>query len=272
LLSTSRITPKYLIEFFTKMTKDHEDHSPIEEVERVERLYTSRKFSAADQGTLSLGGLYSKVRRIVLQPVVEGVEQQYASVPIGTIDGVSLIVAWPTDAEGLLPLKVHQQVNVKFFYDLNLMMFSTQIHSLVFQPRPHIHLEWPREVSSVEVRDVKRTRVDLPASFGIDVGNEEVKPLPVIGKVLDLSPQGAGFFSEQDKLSVGDHGHILMGIWPDPKEPPVQIRPKVQVLARNEVKRLNGWVYGLEFSGLTGHERMIMWSVIGQSIEKNKDH
>jgi len=253
------------------MTQESEDQSPEEEIAHVERLYASRKFSAADQGVLSLGGLYTKVRRIVLQPFVEGTEQQYGSVPIGAIDGVSVLVAWPSDADGLLPLKVHQQVNVKFFYDLNLMMFTTQIHSLVFQPRPHIHLEWPKEVSSVEVRDVKRVRVDLPASFSIQVADETVKPLPLVGKILDLTPQGAGFFSEQDKLVVGNKGSILMAIWGDPKDPPIQIRPSVKVVTRNEVKRLNGWVYGLEFAELTGYERMIIWAVMGQAVEKKRE-
>jgi Flagellar protein YcgR/PilZ domain len=255
------------------MIPEIEDHSPIEEIERVEKLYTARKFSAADQGVLSLGGLYTKVRRIVLQPDVESGQQQYASVPIGSIDGVSLIVAWPSDSEGLLPLKVHQQVSVKFFHELNLMMFTTQIHSLVFQPRPHIHLDWPREVSSVEVRDVRRVRVDLPASFTLEVSDQDAAPLPIIGKILDLTPQGAGFFSEQDKLAIGNKGRILMAIWPNPNEQPVQIRPQVKVMARNEIKRMNppGWVYGLEFSELSSHERTIIWAVMGQAIEKKKD-
>lgn len=254
------------------MTNEMDEHSPLEEIDRVERLYTSKKISAADEGTLSLGGLYTKVRRIVLQPLIENNEQQYISVPVGSIDGVSIVVAWPSDAEGLLPLKQFQQIQVKFFHDLNLIMFTTQIQSLAFQPKPHIHLEWPKEVSSVEVRDVKRIRVDLPASFGIADSGEEKQALPVIGKILDLTPQGAGFFCEQDKLAVGNKGRILMAIWPDPKEPPVQIRPMATVLARNEVKKLNGWVYGLEFEELTGYERMIMWSVMGQAVEKRRGH
>ena len=256
------------------MANENEDtSSPLEEVERVERLYTARKLSAADQGVLSLGGLYTKVRRIVLQPDVEGSEQQYASVPIGAIDGVSVVVAWPSDPDGLLPLRVNQRVKVKFFYDLNLMMFTTQIQSLVFQPRPHIHLEWPKEVSSVEVRDVSRVRVDRPASFNLNASDEEIKPLPIVGKVLDISPQGAGFFCEEDKLAIGNDGRLLMAIWPDPDQPPSQIRPHVSVCARNEVKRMNppGWVYGLEFTSLTPTERMFIWSVMGQAVEKRRE-
>jgi hypothetical protein len=255
------------------MMNEIEDQSPVEEIARVERQYTSRRISAADQGTLSLGGLYTKVRRIVLQPSVPGSEQQYASVPIGTIDGVSLIVAWPSDADGLLPLKQYQEVKVKFFYELNLMMFNSSIQSLVFQPRPHIHLEWPREVSSVEVRDVSRIRVDRPSSFNPTPSDDMHTPMPVIGKILDISHQGAGFFCEQDKLSIGEEGSLLIAIWPDKDQPPIPFRAKAIVAARNEIKRMSppGWMYGLEFPSLTSQERLFIWALMGETLEMRRE-
>jgi hypothetical protein len=255
-----------------KTERTEDTHAQAEELERAERHYTTKKVPLVGDGGQALAGWMSRVRRIVVEPLFEGGRAQYTCMPIGVIPGVSLLIDWPRNHEGLAALKVGQGVKLKFFHDLNLTLIETEILALPFQPKAHVHLAWPKEVASVEVRDIRRIKVNTPSQFTIMAGDEVGHEL-VDGQLLDVSLSGAGFFCTQDRLSPGMRGKLLISVSPDDEREPVQSRPSGVVCARHPVTRLAtpGWIYGIEFSHLTSPDRLLIWSMIGKASELKRE-
>lgn len=245
----------------------------MEDVARVERQYTAKRVPLSGLGDEPLTGLMSRVSRVIFEPLFDGGTAQYACAPIGILAGGSLLVEWPRAPDGLAALKVNQPVRIKFFHDLSLIQIESDILSLQFQPKPHIHIAWPREVSLVEVREIRRIPVDCPSRFQL-IDEEGALGETIEGRLLDISLSGAGFFVERDLLSPGMRGKLVIAVYPDPKQAPVSSRPLAEVCTRHEAKRRHpsGWIYGIEFSHLTSPDRLLIWSMIGQALELKREH
>lgn len=121
---------------------------------------------------------------------------------IGFLPGQSILVTAPVVDGRQVLLKKGRPFTVRSAVKNKVFAFNSQVRHVALQPMAYVHLEYPREMLALEVRNAERVKVDIPAEVhsDFDVGLGDW-PRPVL--VTDISRTGAGLVSEQ---SIGREG------------------------------------------------------------------
>ena len=117
---------------------------------------------------------------------------------IGFLKNKGLIVTVPESDGELILLKDGMSFTVRFFSGKNAYAFSSMVVRQTSMPFPHVHLSYPRELRSVEVRRGARIEVDLIAAID---GHESEE---FAGKIVNLSTGGAALRSKAPLGGTGD--------------------------------------------------------------------
>jgi hypothetical protein len=84
---------------------------------------------------------------------------------IGYQKNKSVVVTIPVDAQGPVFLKEGETVVVKVFSGKHVLAFPSTVLAFVAKPFPHLHLNYPADVSGVVVRHAKRAPTRIVASL-----------------------------------------------------------------------------------------------------------
>ncbi|WP_126444053.1 flagellar brake protein [Sulfuricystis multivorans] len=115
---------------------------------------------------------------------------------IGYLKGRSVIITVPADERGAIFLKEGESVFAKVFSGKHVVAFPSSVLAVVLKPFPHLHLNYPAEVTGIVVRRSERVGVRLIAA--IETANEKAA-----GIVMDLSTGGLSFASRFASLKPG---------------------------------------------------------------------
>ncbi len=121
---------------------------------------------------------------------------------IGYLRNRSVIVTPPEINGEVVMVRDGQSFVGRFFSGQNAFAFSTSVSKQTSVPYPHIHLAYPRELKVQEVRKSPRVDVGLIAAIEFDGRAGQMA-----GKIVNLSPTGAGFRAKQ---SCGQQGERLL--------------------------------------------------------------
>jgi len=225
---------------------------------------------ATEAGRDYFEALCSDVRRVMLRPLRDGNAVEYAATLAGRLDGSSLMIVWPSDRDGLVPMRAGERVEVKFFSERELVIFQVDVGLCCFRPRPYLHLNWPKEVGAVEVRTVARIPMAKPAVLvraPVDGSPGEQVP----GKVVDLSLGGAALVSPNGALVVGELAELLLTINPDSGRVAVHVRPRCAVRSRRELPAGEGFQYGIQFLEPTINDRLVLLAIVGEAALRREE-
>ena len=214
--------------------------------------------------------LCADVRRVMLRPLRDGNTAEYPATLTGRLEGASLMIAWPSDREGLLPMRVGERIEVKLFSERDLVIFQVDVGLCCFRPRPYLHLNWPKEVGVVEVRTVARIPMAKPAVLA-RASADGSPGEQVHGKVVDLSLGGAALVSACGTLPVGELGELLLTISPDAGRVAVNVRPRCAVRSRRELPAGEGFQYGIQFLEPTINDRLVLLAIVGEAALRRED-
>ncbi|MDD2885854.1 MAG: flagellar brake protein [Dechloromonas sp.] len=168
---------------------------------RPERaVETARAAAKTGSRVLSIAFENSKIRigdTLVLQSAPD--QPRFPVRLIGYLRNRSVIVTPPEINGEVVMVRDGQSFVGRFFSGQNAFAFSTSVSKQTSVPYPHIHLAYPRELKVQEVR--KSPRVDVSLIAAIEF---EGKGGQTAGKLINLSPTGAGFRAKQACGAPGD--------------------------------------------------------------------
>ena len=129
---------------------------------------------------------------------------------VGYAAGVSLIVTTPTAKGKVQIIRPGQQFNVRVLRGNTIMGFVAVVLQSYVKPFPHLHLEFPKDVERILVRDAPRVSAGI---FAV-ARNVNDSDLPINNKdvsLLDLSRTGAKLGSHVSLGRVNDRFFLNFG-------------------------------------------------------------
>jgi len=110
---------------------------------------------ALDQVKLSIGD------SIQLQYQVGNNQARCFVTLIGYLEGKGIVVTNPVIDSNLMLVREGQSFVARLFSGKNAYAFSTSARRVTSAPYPHVHLDWPKEVRGMVVRQFARGRINI---------------------------------------------------------------------------------------------------------------
>lgn len=179
---------------------------------------------------------------------------------IGYLKGKSLIITIPADERGEIYLKEGETVSARLFSSLHLLAFSSSVLAVALKPYPHIHLNYPAEVTGVVVRRAERVGVRLIVT--VEAGSEKAA-----GIITDLSTGGLSFATRAAgikrgmgivlgfKLTLGDCDYLM------------KLTGTVRAVYPGQADVLDGSPrYGAQFNDMSAEDALIVGLFVRQQL------
>lgn len=132
-------------------------------------------------------------------------KQRYDVHLIGMLPGESLLVSMPR-VNGILPkIFPHDEYIVRYFEGKNIIAFKTSVLLVCQIPYYYIHLEYPKNLESVTVRQAER--IDI--SVTTQVTRQDKK---LLGTIKDISSSGAMILLNEEIGAQDDHIELFFDL------------------------------------------------------------
>lgn len=181
---------------------------------------------------------------------------------IGYLAGNSVIVSSPVVEGKQIVLTRDRPFTVRSLAKNNAFAFQSSVKAVALQPYPYVHLEYPREMVTIKIRNADRQEVDIPARVAsdFDIGNGE---WPKQGTIYDLSKTGAGLRSGEN---LGDNGDEIVLHFPV-RVAGVTKNFKLAAIIRNKLILEAEYLplkfgYGLQFKELSDAAKIVLCGYI----------
>ncbi len=176
---------------------------------------------------------------------------------IGFWTNKSIIVQTPTVEGRCVMLREGLSVKGRLLAGSNIYGFSTRISAAALKPYPHLHLGFPKEFESLQVREVERVGISIPAEL-TQVG-KEVFDESINIDLADISGRGALICASQSLMDVGDIISINCSVRMGEEERAIAIPATVRnVRTRpDDGTGKMSYLYGVQFN-LKSHKDMLV--------------
>jgi len=184
-----------------------------------------------------------------LQKVDTEAGERYSSTVIGFVPGKSLLITAPLVNDKPIIVKEGQQFAVRMLQGSHIQGFVAKVLHISMAPYPYLHLSFPEEVESKEIRNADRAETDVPIlARNSKLADEQESWKPV--SIKDISASG----SKLESMSkVGDEGDILLLKLKLPignKEEEMELKAVIKHLEEPDNVDADEWgiyVYGIQF-------------------------
>ncbi len=200
-------------------------------------------------------------------------ELRYPVKLLGYLPDCSVIISAPNAGKDkTIFVKEDQMVTLRFVVNHVASGFSAKVLAMHTRPKPYVHLEMPKQVQAVEVRNAVRVLVDVPAT----IINETHKSHPINVSVSNLSVLGGRFESSRKLALIGDQLSLTMTLNLDDIEKVVtldcEVRNKgqlqseeVEEMSQNNESSVTNW-YGFHFKFTEDEDRLLLKAFVYQEI------
>ncbi|MDG9667406.1 flagellar brake protein [Hahella sp. CR1] len=177
---------------------------------------------------------------------------------IGFVPGQSVMVTTPVVDGKQLILKKDRPFTVRSVAKNKVCAFTSQIKHMALQPFAHIHLEYPKELLALQVRNAERLKVEIPTQVNSDF-DTGLGDWPKEAVIIDVSKTGAGVKSI---VKLGDAGEEVI------------LRFTLTVADITKTFNVNGiirnrtileqddapfrYLYGVQFTGLSDAAKIVI--------------
>lgn len=175
------------------------------------------------------------------------------SVLVGYVKNKAVIVSTPLVNGGARPVKIGEQVNLRLFSNEcnSAIAFSSQVIHVTLSPLPMLHLEYPQEIATGEVRKAVRVQTDLIATIKLD-GNSYAC------NIVDLSTSGCRIETSQP-LGPPDRQLVMLTKLVAAETPRIiQINCTIKAVIRDEPP----YIYGLSFDVLSEEVKLVLHAYV----------
>ncbi|MFT7687193.1 MAG: c-di-GMP-binding flagellar brake protein YcgR, partial [Candidatus Azotimanducaceae bacterium] len=190
-----------------------------------------------------------------LQLQLVGEAERYHIRLIGYLENRSIIVTAPVKNRRLIPVRAGQSINVRMMVNDRACAFNTTISHLYRLPYPHMHIDYPNELETNNIRKSVRviTRVN-GAVVNSSIGDraKEIKC-----HLVDISESGAHMVTP---IRIGKSGdeitltlQLIIADITRTLEVPSILRGRLKVKPESEEREVH---YGVEFLPLQDSKRI----------------
>lgn len=191
-----------------------------------------------------------------LQLQGQGVKgQRYFAKLVGYLNKRSITVTQPKSGETVVPVAVGEQYFVRGFAGAKTYEYTATVLAVSDQPYAHIHLSFPDQVSTLQMRGAIRIKTKLPCFIVAAVSG-----LKMPAAINDLSTSGASIVSN---VKLGQRGEAIQINVSLPIEGEEQAYA-ISAIIRNvgESNADNSVTYGVEFVSTSNRVRIALQSYV----------
>lgn len=219
--------------------------------------------ASSREGVLTLDQIKLNIGDSIQLQYQTGNEQTRCFVTlIGYLEGKGIVVTNPVIDGNLMLVREGQHFVARLFSGKSAYAFSTSARRVTSAPYPHIHLEWPREVRGMVVRQSARSRIHIicHATGASGKGHACVARDISIGGALIAANDKLGEIDEaltlkfRVKIGAGEHTLSL----------PCKIRSMNATRATAEEKAT--LLHGLAFDPLSDQDTLVISALLYQNV------
>lgn len=194
-------------------------------------------------------------------------EQRYYVKLIGYLGRRSVLVTHPLQDEKLLPVKEGQSFLVRGFSTAMTYEFSADVVSVCLSPYPYLHLSFPDQVKSFNMRNALRIKLKLACLIEVQGASLLASKMPT--NIENISAFGALVRSGKELGKVGDNAILSFRLPVDEEGQlftvPAIIR-NVHTETAGETNEESVVNHGLEFLRTEGWDHLALQNFIYKTI------
>lgn len=192
-----------------------------------------------------------------LQAVSTEATPRYQVKVIGYLPGGSLVVTTPTIKGKVQLVREGQRFNVRMLCGSDVMGFVAKVLKTVGSPYPYIHLEYPKEVESIVVRNAQRVAANLEGT-AYNILNDDLEENQHQVMIPDLSSTGAKIISTEELGEVGDILRVTFVVQVAGEDESLTLLGKI----RNRTEKAVGggfeYAHGLQFQATNRFQHVLL--------------
>ncbi|MBK9160638.1 MAG: flagellar brake protein [Nitrosomonadales bacterium] len=200
-----------------------------------------------------------------LQDSSPGKQRHYVKL-IGYLNRKSVLVSHPVQDEKLLAVREGQRFMVRGFSAAKTYEFAASVTGVCQSPYPYLHLSFPDEVLTINMRSALRIRLSLPCSVGSPSAGDGMQ-----ATIEDMSVSGARVQARSAFGRVDDEVKVGFRLPVDGAEQAFVV-PAIIRNVRDDADNGGGGklvMHGLEFIQPEGRERSALQNFIYKTIAES---
>jgi len=161
---------------------------------------------------------------------------------IGYLKGESFLVTMPRESGALAKIFPNDEYIVRYFKGKNIIAFKTKILHVATIPYYHLHLEFPKELEKITVRQAERINLSINAQT-LMMGEK------YWSVIRDLSGGGAQVIINDEIGNPGDHIELFFDLNIGEIEREIHLVALIRNVRKNknELTDKVEYCYGVEF-------------------------
>jgi len=201
-----------------------------------------------------------------LEIVSDLTEQRHPVKVIGYAPGLSIVVTTPRIEKKVRLVQIGQTVNIRLMGARRIIGFRSSVIRTLFTPYPHLHLSYPKELSSIELRRTQRVTVNIVAA----IKNEKFSGEPIPAIFIDLSAGGGLLESDFPLGAMGDALSIAIRLQVAEQERYLSLSAKIHSIQPAEgISKISASPrsqHGIEFLAVPPDNRLVLYAFVYEQI------
>lgn len=199
-----------------------------------------------------------------LQDFSSGKLRHYVKL-IGYLNKKSVVVTHPMQNEKLMFVKEGASFLVRGFSRIKIYEFPANVISVSLAPYPHLHLSFPAQISTMNMRSTLRVTLKLVCSIEL----QSLKKIPAT--IEDMSATGARIQTKAAFGQAGDNVSVSFRLTIE-GESQTFVVPATIRNVRDDTDNVTGEkivMHGMEFFQPEGMERMMLQNFIYKTMAES---
>lgn len=200
-----------------------------------------------------------------LQDFSSSKDQYYVKL-IGYLNKKSVLVSHPMLGEKLVFVKKGESYLVRGFSGTKTYEFTANVINVCLTPYPYLHLSFPAQVMTVNMRDALRIKLKLVCSV-----KAKSAAVPITASIVDMSPSGVLIQSKFELGQLGEEVEVSFRL-PVDDEVVLFTMPSLIRNVGSEIEQPNGEKLiqrGMQFLKMEGNERLALQNYIYKQMAGN---
>ena len=205
-----------------------------------------------------------------MEVYLNGKTSRYCTSIIGFLEGQSIIVRTPSVGGNCILLREGLPVKGRLLAGNRVYGFSTRISTAPLKPYPHVHLDFPAEFESLQIREVERVSTCIPVEVVTQADGKDVRSLPV--ELIDIGARGALIRAPEEFAAVDDVIGINCMIDYEGEETALKIPATIRNVRRKPCENIEGdfYLFGVQFNLKSHKDMLVVQGFVYETILKNR--